>query len=106
MAFQALNGLWPGVTVNVGVVEGGTRPNVVAGRCSLEVDVRGVERATLEAAEAEIRAIATATVVPASAPEPSGRQPADARAPARRSTSRQSAQKWDSIQWPHVTGWA
>ncbi len=61
---HALNGRWPGVTVNVGVIGGGTRPNVVAERCSLEVDVRGVERATLEAAEAEIRAIATATVVP------------------------------------------
>ena len=31
---HALNGRWPGVTVNVGVVEGGTRPNVVASRCS------------------------------------------------------------------------
>ena len=26
---QALNGRWPGVTVNVGTVTGGTRPNVV-----------------------------------------------------------------------------
>ncbi len=59
-----LNGRWPGVTVNVGVIAGGTRPNVVAEYCSLEVDVRGVERAALEAAEAEIRAIAGATVVP------------------------------------------
>lgn len=59
-----LNGRWPGVTVNVGVIAGGTRPNVVAEHCSLEVDVRGVERAALEAAEAEIRAIAGATVVP------------------------------------------
>ena len=29
---HALNGRWPGVTVNVGVVPGGTRPNVVAER--------------------------------------------------------------------------
>ena len=36
---------------------GGTRPNVVAEQCSLEVDVRGrAARADLEAAEAEIRA--------------------------------------------------
>ena len=28
-ALHALNGRWPGVTVNVGVVRGGTRPNVV-----------------------------------------------------------------------------
>ena len=59
-----LNGRWPGVTVNVGVISGGTRPNVVAERCSLEVDVRGVTRAELEAAEAEVRRIAAATVVP------------------------------------------
>ena len=29
---HALNGRWPGVTVNVGVIAGGTRPNVVAER--------------------------------------------------------------------------
>jgi glutamate carboxypeptidase len=61
---HALNGRWPGVTVNVGVISGGTRPNVVAERCSLQVDVRGVTRAELEAAEAEIHRIAETTVVP------------------------------------------
>jgi glutamate carboxypeptidase len=61
---HALNGRWPGVTVNVGVIGGGTRPNVVAERCSLEVDVRGTSRESLEAAEAEIRRIAGATEVP------------------------------------------
>ena len=61
---HALNGRWPGVTVNVGVIGGGTRPNVVAERCSLEVDVRGTSRASLEAAEAEIRRIAESTEVP------------------------------------------
>ncbi|MGZ9231193.1 MAG: M20 family metallopeptidase [Candidatus Limnocylindrales bacterium] len=61
---HALNGRWPGVTVNVGVIGGGTRPNVVAERCSLEVDVRGTSRGALEAAEAEIRRIADATEVP------------------------------------------
>src|SRR4249919_2156181 len=61
---HALNGQWPGVTVNVGVIAGGSRPNVVAERCSLEVDVRGVTRAELEAAEAEIHRIAETTVVP------------------------------------------
>ena len=40
---HALNGRWPGVTVNVGVIAGGTRPNVVAERCTLEVDVRAVD---------------------------------------------------------------
>jgi glutamate carboxypeptidase len=54
IAMQALNGRWPGVSVNVGVVRGGTRTNVVAERCVLQVDLRSPELATLEAAEAEI----------------------------------------------------
>jgi glutamate carboxypeptidase len=61
---HGLNGRWPGVTVNVGVVRGGTRPNVVAERCELEVDVRAVARADLEAAEAEIGRLLEAPVVP------------------------------------------
>jgi glutamate carboxypeptidase len=60
---HGLNGRWPGVTVNVGVIGGGTRPNVVPERCSLEVDVRGTSREALEAAEAEVRRIAEATEV-------------------------------------------
>ncbi|MEO8437820.1 MAG: M20 family metallopeptidase [Chloroflexota bacterium] len=59
-----LNGRWPGVTVNVGVIGGGTRPNVVAERCSLEVDVRATAREALEEAEAEIARIAGATGLP------------------------------------------
>jgi glutamate carboxypeptidase len=59
-----LNGRWPGVTVNVGVVRGGTRPNVVAERCDLEVDVRSTTGAGLDEAEAAIRALAAATTVP------------------------------------------
>lgn len=62
-ALHALNGRWPGVTVNVGLVSGGTRPNVVAERCSLEVDVRATARDALETAEAEIRRIAEATEI-------------------------------------------
>jgi len=61
---HALNGRWDGVTINVGVIGGGTRPNVVAERCSFEVDVRAVRRADLEAAEAEIRAMLRALAVP------------------------------------------
>ena len=51
-----LNGRWEGVTVNVGVIRGGTRPNVVAEQCDLEVDVRAVGRDELEEVEREIRA--------------------------------------------------
>ena len=58
IALHALNGRWPGVTVNVGVIEGGTRPNVVAERALLKVDIRAVTRAALEEAEAAMREIA------------------------------------------------
>jgi glutamate carboxypeptidase len=61
---QGLNGRWSGVTVNVGVIRGGTRPNVVAERCELEVDVRAVSRADLEAAEGEIEALLQHLAVP------------------------------------------
>ena len=64
VALHALNGRWPGVTVNAGVVRGGTRPNVVAADCIIQVDLRSVQRATLEEAEAAIRAIAEASTVP------------------------------------------
>ena len=61
---HGLNGRWPGVTVNVGLIAGGTRPNVVAERCTLEVDVRAIAREALETAEAEIRRIAEAIELP------------------------------------------
>jgi glutamate carboxypeptidase len=61
---HALNGRRPGVTVNVGVVRGGSRPNVVAERCELEVDLRAVTRDTLVEAEVAIRAAAEPRTVP------------------------------------------
>ncbi len=64
IALQALNGRRPGVTVNVGVVHGGIRPNVVAEEAILEVDLRATARADLEAAEAAVRSIAATTTVP------------------------------------------
>jgi glutamate carboxypeptidase len=63
IALQALNGRWPGVTVNVGVVHGGTRTNVVAERCAIEVDLRSPAADTLAEAEAEIERIATTHTV-------------------------------------------
>jgi glutamate carboxypeptidase len=59
-----LNGRWPGVTVNVGRILGGSRPNVVAETCTLEVDVRATAREALETAEATIREIAEAIEIP------------------------------------------
>ena len=64
IALHELNGRWPGVTVNTGVIEGGTRPNVVAERCVLRVDVRSPQEDTLAAVEAEVSRIADATTVP------------------------------------------
>ena len=61
---QALNGRWPGVTLNVGVVNGGTRPNVVAEEAILEVDLRATTAASLAEAEAAVQAIAATTAVP------------------------------------------
>lgn len=61
---HALNGRWPGVTVNVGVIGGGSRPNIVADRCALEVDVRAVTRDTLAAVDAAIRDAAVPRLVP------------------------------------------
>jgi glutamate carboxypeptidase len=58
-----LNGQWPGVTVNAGVVSGGTRPNVVAERCSIHVDIRAPNESSLEAAEEAALRIAAGSVV-------------------------------------------
>lgn len=64
VALRELDGRWPGVTLNAGVVRGGTRPNVVAERCEVEIDVRGVTRSELESAEAAIRELLAAPLVP------------------------------------------
>jgi glutamate carboxypeptidase len=64
IALHELNGRWPGVTVNVGVVRGGTRPNVVAPECELEVDMRAENAAAFDEAVAEVQRAAEATVVP------------------------------------------
>jgi glutamate carboxypeptidase len=61
---HGLNGRWPGVTVNAGVIRGGTRPNVVAERCDLEVDVRAVTADGLAAVRTAIAEVAAATEVP------------------------------------------
>ncbi len=64
VALHELNGRWPGITVNVGAIEGGTRTNVVAERCTLAVDVRATQEETLAAAEAEVERIAQTHTVP------------------------------------------
>jgi glutamate carboxypeptidase len=63
IALQGLNGRWPGVTVNVGAVQGGTRSNVVAERCELHVDLRSPALVSLEEAEAEVERVCGESVV-------------------------------------------
>jgi glutamate carboxypeptidase len=63
-AVHELNGRWPGVTANVGVFRAGTRPNIVPDLAHLEVDLRGVRKADLEAAVDAVRALAAEPAVP------------------------------------------
>lgn len=62
-AVHALNGRWPGVTANVGVFKAGTRPNIVPDRATLDVDVRGVAAADLDAAIAAVHELAATPAV-------------------------------------------
>jgi glutamate carboxypeptidase len=63
-ALHALTGRWEGVTANVGVFHGGTRPNVVAERASLELDLRAVRSADLAAAIETVRELIASPGVP------------------------------------------
>jgi glutamate carboxypeptidase len=63
-ALHGLNGRWPTVTCNVGVITGGTRPNVVAESCRLEVDLRAANAAEFEAATAAMTETLAMTGVP------------------------------------------
>ncbi|MEX2274857.1 MAG: M20 family metallopeptidase [Actinomycetota bacterium] len=64
VALHALNGRWPGVTVNVGVVRGGSRTNVVPERSELHLDLRSPDEASMHEAEEAIRMVCLETVVP------------------------------------------
>jgi glutamate carboxypeptidase len=64
VALQALNGLRPGVTVNVGVIAGGSVPNAVPDSASALVDVRVTRPEDMAPVEEAIRMIANAERVP------------------------------------------
>ncbi|MEU3254834.1 M20/M25/M40 family metallo-hydrolase [Streptomyces sp. NPDC006997] len=64
VAFQALNGNWDGVTVNVGVIRAGTRANIVCPEAELRVEVRSATAAGIDAARAALDAAASRPVVP------------------------------------------
>jgi glutamate carboxypeptidase len=57
LALHALNDYASGTTVNVGVVQGGTRPNVVAAEAQAHVDVRVQTLAEAERIDAAIRGL-------------------------------------------------
>jgi glutamate carboxypeptidase len=61
---HALHGRWPTVTVNVGIIRGGTRPNVVPERCELQVDLRAASAGAFEEAAAAIEALLESPRVP------------------------------------------
>jgi glutamate carboxypeptidase len=63
VALQALNGVRPGVTVNVGVIGGGTVPNAVPDRAWAQVDVRVTAPEDMAPVEAAIRVIAAEEAV-------------------------------------------
>jgi glutamate carboxypeptidase len=63
LELHALNGRWPTVTVNAGVIHGGTRPNVVAERCEMQVDLRAATVEAFEAASAEVERLAASPTV-------------------------------------------
>jgi len=84
VALQALNGRWPGVTCNVGVLRGGNRTNVVADRAVMQVEVRAATTAAFDQAMDEVARIVAATTVEGARAEllPAHRHPPMERTPA------------------------
>jgi glutamate carboxypeptidase len=64
IALQAINGTFPGLTVNVGIIEGGSVPNAVPDQAQAQIDVRLNRPADMAPVEAAIRAIAERRPVP------------------------------------------
>ena len=64
VALQALNGRWPEVTCNVGVLQGGRRINVVADHVVMQLELRAATTAALEQAVAEVERIVAVATVP------------------------------------------
>ena len=87
LALHALNGRWPSATINAGVIDGGTRPNVVAASCRMEIDLRAASVSEFEMAAAEMEGIVThptvegvsATIRQAAFHPPMERTPGNAR---------------------------
>ena len=63
LALHGLTGRWPTVTLNAGVIRGGTRPNVVAERCVLQVDLRASTAEAFGAAAGAVEHLAASPTV-------------------------------------------
>lgn len=72
IALQGLNGMRPGVTVNVGVIEGGDAPNVVPARARALVDARAVAPEDMAPVTAAVEAIAARETLPGAVTRVSG----------------------------------
>jgi len=59
LALHALNGRWATVTLNAGVISGGTRPNVVAAECRIQLDLRAATTQEFDEAVAAVEEIVT-----------------------------------------------
>lgn len=69
IALQTLNGWRPGLTVNVGVVRGGTKSNVVPDYVEAQIDVRVVSNADVAPLEQAMREMVAREVVPGTSAE-------------------------------------
>lgn len=72
IALHALNGIRPGVTVNMGVVNGGTKGNVVPDEAHAQVDVRALTLDDLALVRRHIHDLAATTTVLGTKVEVSG----------------------------------
>ncbi len=72
LELTALNGMHPGTTVNVGVIEGGTRSNVVPDLACAEVDVRFTSAEAGQALDRAVRRVRAQPKVPGTRVEISG----------------------------------
>ena len=64
VALHELNGRWDGVSVNVGAINGGTRPNIVAEEAVITIDMRARLARDQDEAEAAIREVLGTATVP------------------------------------------
>ncbi len=63
VSLQAINGTLPGVTLNVGIIHGGERTNIVPDFAYCDIDVRVRDQESIQAVEAALHRVTTHTVL-------------------------------------------